>query len=180
MAVLLKMGNGKHEGYKNYNAVSKVLKYVLRIRKNEDRQNELLAFGGRGVITCYGGEEIINEFLYVQDIYRIDARKGRRMHHEVVSLNEAEFSKLGNDLRVLQAITEEFCDVYYSQGFQVVYAIHWDREKRLHIHFAINAVNYINGKKFHTSMNETKLREHYFNRIMEKYQNTCMGGVQCI
>lgn len=56
MAVLLKMGNGKHEGYKNYNAVSKVLKYVLRIRKNEDRQNELLAFGGRGVITCYGGE----------------------------------------------------------------------------------------------------------------------------
>ena len=45
---------------------------------------------------------------------------------------------------------EEYCyKEYFQQGFQVVYAVHWDNNKSLHVHFVINTINFKDGKKWH-------------------------------
>ena len=63
----------------------------------------------------------------------------------------------------------EMCMEYYNEGFQVVYGVHWEEIKKLHIHFAVNAVNFITGKKFDTSVTGNLYRKHRFNEIMKKY-----------
>ena len=51
----------------------------------------------------------------------------------------------------------------------MVYAIHWDKEKKLHIHFAVNAVNFMTGKKFITSKDGNNERERLFNEKLYCY-----------
>ena len=65
----------------------------------------------------------------------------------------------------------EMCMEYYNEGFQVVYGVHWEETKKLHIHFAANAVNYITGRKFDTSVTGNLYRKHRFNEIMKEYYN---------
>lgn len=66
----------------------------------------------------------------------------------------------------------EMCMEYYNEGFQVVYGIHWEETKKLHIHFAANAINYITGKKFDTSVTGNLYRKQRFNEIMKEYYNS--------
>ena len=50
-----------------------------------------------------------------------------------------------------------FDDIFSGQ-YQVYYGIHED-EAHLHIHYAINAVSYVDGKKWHKSRKEIEKLE---------------------
>lgn len=179
MALLTMMTYGK---YNNKDAVENVLRYIMRIRKYEDRANELLAYGGTGVPLYSTPELMIQQFLYVQKLFRIDSRNGRRMHHEVLNLRDEEYEKLGSSIQNLYQYALNCCMVYFEQGHQVVFAIHWERCKRLHIHFAVNAINFITGKKWHTSMNEVADRERIFRHLLnvniKAVEEGRMGGMK--
>ena len=175
MAELTLMTYGR---YINTNAVPNVIRYVLRIRKNETRRNELLFWGGCGIPLYACAEDVIGSYLHVQNAYNISSRKGRRIFHETITMTPIEFNGIRNNYEVLKVAIEEYCyKEYFLQGFQVVYAVHWDHSKSLHVHFVINTINFIDGKKWHTSHVETAEREISFNFILRKYQSPIVFGV---
>jgi Relaxase/Mobilisation nuclease domain. len=165
------MGNLINIGgrYANVDAVENLIRYVTRTRPNEQRRDELYGYGGAGVFRYDTPEIMAARFNAVQDAYEISRRKGRRMVHEVFSVADREFGGLNCDMGLLNQIALELCRVYYSQGFQAVYAIHWDKEKKMHIHFAVNAVSFVTGKKFCTSVRGNRDRGRSFNTKLYQY-----------
>ncbi len=155
--------------YKNTDAVSNVIKYVTRTRENEKRSNELVTYGGTGVGNYASPEIMEQRFNIVQNLYGINYRKGRKVLHEVFSITDSEFKKIGSDMGLVKQIALEMCREYFNEGFQAVYAVHWEEEKRLHIHFAVNSVSFVTGKKIDTSINSNDRRGEKFNKIMERY-----------
>lgn len=170
MAMLMMMREGN---YTNPDAIENVIRYITRTRRNETRGDELLAWGGMGV-GCYASPELmIEQFHYVQMAYGIN-ENGRMLYHEIFNITDEEFNKLGNDYNRVNLIALECAKVYYSNGYQVAFAIHDDRKKigtnkRVHIHFVVNAVNFSTGRKWHTSMKESFNRERSFNGILEGF-----------
>lgn len=179
MALLTMMKYGKYE---NTDAVENVLRYIMRVREHEYKANELLAYGGVGVPLYATPELMIQEFLYVQRLFHINSRNGRRMYHEVLNLMDKEYEGLGSSIQNLYRYALNCCMVYYEQGHQVVFAIHWERSKRLHIHFAVNTINFITGKKWHTSLNEFGDRQRVFQHLLKVHikavEEGRMGGMK--
>ena len=166
--------------YANAEAVDKVIRYVTRTRTNETRAENLQGYGGLGIFRYDTVEMMIGRFKAVQDAYGIRHRKGKRMFHEVFSITDMEFKGINCDMKLLNQIALELCGEYYRQGFQVVYAIHWEEEKKLHIHFAVNSVSFMTGKKFITSREGNRERERLFNEKLYCYcrmlhpENSCL------
>lgn len=173
MLMMMKWGN-----YTNPDAIENVIRYITRTRKNEIRRNELIAWGGMGV-GCYASPElVIEQFYYVQRVYGIN-KNGRMLHHETLNITDKEFDKLGNDYNRVNHVALECAKAYYSNGYQVAFAVHDARKKEeiniekinkgVHIHFVVNAVNFMTGRKWHTSMKESFNRERSFNGILEGF-----------
>lgn len=166
MGILLTMNWGN---YTNSNAVSNVIYYVTRTGKRADRADELQGYGGCGIGIYDNSEDIIQQFLCVQNCYGIKNRGGRRMYHEVFCLDDEEFNGIGCSVTILNQIAMECAKIYFDLGHQVVYAIHHEIEKKWHIHFAVNSINFLNGKKWHTGMRESTGRERRFNEILRYF-----------
>lgn len=167
MAILRMMTQGN---YTNKNAVGNVIRYATRTRPGENRLSELVSFGGMGVSMLSGAEDMVEQFLRVQNAHNIETRKGRRIFHEVFSLTDEDVFNIKYDMAILDTVARECCKVYYSAGFQVVYAIHYEPEKYYHIHFVVNSINYENGLKWHTNFNDNKQRERIFQNILREAQ----------
>ena len=69
---------------------------------------------------------------------------GRQMVHFILAFDDYENVSLGND-EIIQ-IAERFCGLFYDR-FQIVYGVHFD-SGNIHIHFAMNNVSYIDGKRY--------------------------------
>ena len=134
---------------------------ITRTRANEEHRNELIYCGALGCGCNIPADSMIQEFLYIQNVYNIEGRKGRRMCHEVFSLLDEEVAALNYNMSLLVSFAIECAREYYEQGFQIVYAIH--HQSKVHIHFAVNSINYRTGAKFHTTKVEKAMREDLFN-----------------
>jgi hypothetical protein len=170
-------GNSRYPkaNYANLNAVSNVIHYITRTRYRENRMNELLGYGADGVAVNADVDSIINQFLYVQDVFNINKRGGRRMHHEVYNLYDYEARELMFYPENLWLFGKDCCRVYYEMGFQTVFAVHFQQGKHFHIHFAINSISYIDGRKWHTSLEELKIRNQIFDQILMQHQIRVQG-----
>lgn len=153
--------------YTNPDVVENVIRYVTRTRVNEQRADELIAIGGKGIYYNLPVEDIINQFWGVQDLYNINQRGGRRIVHEIYSLSDQDFIDMNCEYINVYVVAELISEYYFKQGHQVLFAIHRDPEKKVHIHFVINSVNYINGKKYHSSKMDLDERKEEFNSIFE-------------
>ncbi len=163
--------------YSNLNAVDNLIRYVTRSRVNETRLNSLIGYGACGAGSDLSAEDLIQRMLCVQNQYGINVRGGRRMHHEVFSLLDGEVIHYGLTDDILLSFARECALCYYSMGYQVVYALHWEPEEHYHIHFVINAVSFINARKFHTSREDAARREFEFNQILFHFQFPESSGV---
>lgn len=166
MGILINSDTGN---YTNLDAVENVIRYITRTRKDENRLHELISYGGHGVSVFFDSTVMIMQFCKVQQFFGIQQRGGRRMRHEFFRFSDYEMQLLMDKLHLVDMIAKECSVVYFDMGFQVVYAVHYDTEKRLHIHFGVNSVNYINGKKFHSEYREFYGRERRLNEIVRKY-----------
>lgn len=166
---LLIMANRGH--YTNADAVNNVVRYITRTRINEDRQKELIYYNGFGVVNYLTPAEMISQMCMVQEKYRISVRGGRRIYHEFFLIGNEEFYQLNRNMEYVKRIAAECSRIYYDMGFQVVYAIHRDKEKKLHIHFCVNTINFNTGMKWHSSHKDLHEREMIFNTILYRYMN---------
>ena len=146
--------------------------------KDSDIGNLLKYIKGQGVqkyqlITyqntnglAHGYRKAARQIIRTQQIYNKHEDK-RRMYHMVVSF-PVGFSC--PDLFIAEVADSIGQD--YLQDYQTYYAVH-DSTDNLHIHFAINAVSYKTGKKWHKSKRELLQLRHdilnIVNTLQKKY-----------
>ena len=158
---------GNTQYYKNKDAVESVIRYISRTRYNDPRRNELIGVGGAGINGFASVEDIIQQFLDVQNIYGIKERQGRRVVHLIYSFSDQEFSDLMHqNFELINLIARDISSFLFQKGFQVFYGIHYDPEKHAHIHFAINSINYLDGKKYHSGAGDFKAMKEVFDQIV--------------
>lgn len=98
--------------------------------------------------------------LYKKEVQRYGKKTCRRIYHYVVS-----FPLSMVDANCVKMAAMEIAEIFSDQ-YQVYYGIHEDT-KHLHVHYAINAVSYVDGKKWHKSKKEIQKME---TQIREKGQ----------
>lgn len=162
-----------NQEFNSYEESEKLIRYITRTRKKENRQGDVAVIGGRGVRLSSGISTAINEFKQIQGMYepRRKGQYGRHCYHEIYSLND-EFSKsLGSG--DLDGLAYQLSQSYWESGHQVIYAIHLPDEDagHLHIHFAVNAIRLSDGHKWHTSKWNRKMREDRFDDITRMFIN---------
>ena len=159
-------GNGN---YTDPKSTEDVIRYVTRT--NKQSKKDLLAWGGFGISESLGIKTVINQFHEVQKLNTRKGPFGRYMDHEWYSFSETNHTKLLEYNVDLDSLAREMArDFYERDNCQVVYGIHQpdDTEKHIHIHFAINAVNYDNGNKRRENMRQTKEREKRFREMTQR------------
>jgi len=140
------MINFKKLQYKNTDSAEKLIRYITRTRENEDRRNELLGYGlNYGTAHHIPIEELIRQFEFVQKYH---ASKGSLMCHYTMPISTKLYDYyFEHDLRRLHNYAQMCCQHIFNMGHQVCYAVHQSASEQLHIHFAINAINFCTGQK---------------------------------
>ncbi|SCY80979.1 hypothetical protein SAMN02910292_03021 [Lachnospiraceae bacterium XBB2008] len=163
--------------YKDAYAIENIIRYVTRTRPNESRRDELLFYGALGVRENSSIEEMIHMFEYVQRNCR-KQNDGPKLFHEFYHFDDTRAQFFLNNIDKLMYFAYNSALIYYNMGFQVVYAAHYEPSrddetssrkgysKGLHIHYVVNAVNFLDGKKWHTNLGENqRSREEEMSNI---------------
>jgi hypothetical protein len=126
------------------NDICRLLKYTVAKGRNEGKEKTLFC-NGKGVSK--DSDKAIKQMIQVQKYYKKDNH--RRMYHIVVSFP----SDMTSEERI-KHWAESIAEMFFER-YQVYYGIHTSTDN-LHIHFAVNAVSYVDGKKWHLSKKEMK------------------------
>lgn len=134
--------NMKNEYYKKDGDVERLLKYIAG--EGKDALPNKTAY-----INACGLKK--DPCKAAKQIYKVQKKagkdRGRRCYQLVVS-----FPKDFDDKNVVIIVATAIANNIYEK-FQNYYGVHVDTDN-LHIHFAINAVSYVDGKKWHQSKKE--------------------------
>ena len=107
---------------------------------------------------------LIEEFLKTQSVFKNTS--GFRARHEIVSFQPDEYMDCLGVCQIVP-IAYHLANWYFNQGFQVVFAIHADTPN-LHIHFVINTVSFITGKKYHCNYSQFRNQKDYLESVITK------------
>jgi len=133
--------------YSNSDAIINTINYITR-NKRFGNEMDLLLYGGCGV-DLNNINSIIRSFIEVQDAYG-KYNKGRAVYHEFITFHDEEtVDREGKDR--IAVIASDYARIFYFSGFQVVYGIHCPKGKEKHIHYIVNAVNFMDGHKIRDS-----------------------------
>lgn len=124
----------KNNSEKN-DVVNNIISYILRPSKIPHNIT-----GGIGV-SLTSASDVIKQFKQVKKSFR--KTRGIPLQHFIVSFSAGE-EKLYS-LRQFQSIGYQIAE-YFNGEYQIVFALHED-SKHLHLHFAVNTVNFRTGKK---------------------------------
>ena len=135
--IVIKMNK---EFYSRDGDIEYIMKYIAGLTEGKEKTRYC---GGRGLPRDpqKAKECIVN----IQRYYR--KKKQRRLYHLMVSFPSTE-----EDVNYVKMVAENVANKFFEKH-QVYYGIHEDTDN-LHIHFAINAVSYVDGKKWHQSNKE--------------------------
>ena len=126
--------------YENSPAIKNLLRYVVS-KKGTDEYVD--CWGTKGLLKDINhAYKVINR---MQRYLRCD--NGKRMFHFVISF-PVNIKSQENVFIVADAIAS-----YLGEEYQLVYGIHCDTDN-YHIHFAMNSVSYVTGKKWHKENHE--------------------------
>lgn len=152
--------------YHNQTAVEYVIKYIAR--ENGKPKSDLICCGAMGATVFTDTDTTIQQFKCVQLLHKRKGNFGRYIDHEIYSFSEEEENKISQGNISLENIAKKMAQDFYADGFQVYYGVHKPdkTETHIHVHFAVNTVNFRTGKKRHENMGDTKRRQDRLNRIV--------------
>lgn len=124
--------------YTSFEAMKNLIYYIMAAEKTPNRII--------GAIAVYPieKEEIVRQFKQTQVLHR--NQKKNRALHIILSFSEEDSQWL--NLKDYEKIGYSVANYYGKANHQVVFALHEDTDNP-HIHFVVNKVNYITGKKYH-------------------------------
>ena len=150
-SIVIKM----HDQY--YQKDSDIKKLIRYIAGETEKKEKTRYCNGRGLpCNCKKASKAIIE---VQKGYRKDSQ--RRIYHLFVS-----FPDYVTDANYVKLVAESIADMLYEKH-QIYYGVHEDTDN-LHIHFAINAVSYVDGRKWHQSKKEFEKMKKEIQKIEKK------------
>ncbi len=142
------------EKYENTQDLCNLLNYIFR---DKDTGGYCRYFGSVNTDPY----NAMSEMMYIKECYR--KNDGRQARHFVVSL--------GNGSLIIpyeaNQLAMQIC-AYYANRFQIVYSVHDDTDN-LHIHFVLNTVSYVDGKKFTESPAELWRFKEYVGMLINRY-----------
>ena len=151
--------------------IENVIRYIWRERKEESRAGELLVKGAWGAPQWMGVKGVVQSFAAVQQLYSRKGVFGRYIDHEVYEFGDGELARIRRKGADMGEIARRMAENIYREGFQVAYAVHSKTGKEnVHVHFAVNTVNYRDQRKRRETKAETRRREEAFQRIAGECQ----------
>ena len=136
-AVVIKAMN---ESYSEDRDIRNLITYIAGESK---KSKEIRYYGGRGVSK--EPQKAAKNIIQVQKHY--GKADKRRIFHFVVA-----FPCDMDDAGLVKIVAENIAYMF-SDRYQIFYGVHEDTEN-LHIHFAVNTVSFVDGKKLHQSKKE--------------------------
>ena len=155
--------------YRNQDAPEKVIRYITRT--NGSAKDDLVVWGGLGIMEHLDPGEIARQFYLVQKMNTRGGKQGRLVDHEVYSLSEGEERLVQRNNADIDEIARDMArDFYGKDHCQVVYGVHKPDQgnTHMHIHFAINTVDFARGRKRRENRHQTKEREARFREILKE------------
>lgn len=150
--IVNKLGEHRNDG-----AVKYVVDYMCR-------SPFAMCSGGRGTI-CNTVEDVVAGFNLVKHLYDKDNRK--QVSHIIIGTERKE----GIVIPELLQIAEVASSYLYERGFQCFYVVHngsYECEDYQHIHFAINTINYIDGKRYYETFTNSS---NFKNLLAAHFEN---------
>lgn len=139
--------------------IKRLTKYIAGSGANKE-QEHVIYTGAHGINKEHNAAA--EQFIKTQRAF--GKTDGRRAYHLFVSFEES----INEPDVVVQAAKAVGAEIF--QRYQVFYGIHTSTDN-LHIHFAINAVSYVDGKKWHTSRPEfQEFKESVLERVNDVMQ----------
>lgn len=139
--LVIKMNENHYQQDKD---IKNLIAYIDGNGKNKDTQ-DVIYTSANGVKR--ESNEASGQFIKMQRA--LEKTNGRRAYHMVVSFED----NISNPDIVIQASKAIGKEIF--RKYQVFFGIHASTDN-LHTHFAINAVSYVDGKKWHASKPELK------------------------
>lgn len=137
--------------YDSLEALNNLCAYVVDYEKTRG------AYGGRGIIVSNAYETMV----YVQRLWAKDW--GRLAYHMILSFDDLEALVPWDAMNIAFQVSSLFFPRY-----QILYGVHVTQE-HLHIHFVINPVSLIDGKKLHIGYTETELLKSHIAYLVTSY-----------
>lgn len=139
--------NMKNEYYPKDRDIQKLLAYIAGKGNNEGKE-EVIRMRGRGISSnC---QRAAKQIIKMQKAYK--KNKARRCYHLIVSFPESMDNR-----NVVILAAHAIADMIWDEmHFQLFYGIHTSTDN-LHIHFGINAVSYLSGRKWHQNSGEFQM-----------------------
>ena len=106
-------------------------------------------------------DRIADSMIDVAEKYKKNKRL--RLHHFILSFD----SKYGEELDLIDQVVKAVCDEM-GKVYQIVAAVH-EKTDNPHIHFAFNAVSFVNGYKYRGSITEYWKLVHTIEDILDKF-----------
>lgn len=122
-----------------YAGVKRLLDYILNSEKTEGNRYV-------GSLNCGStAEKVLKDMIGTKKYFGKESRNphDRLAYHWTLSWSPDENITETEALR----ITQEFCEQYFGENYEVVFAVHNDKD-HIHTHICFNSVNRINGYKY--------------------------------
>jgi len=149
-SIVVKMNK---EYYQADSDIRNLLAYIAGESKNKEKTRY---YNGRGLPKDYKmATKVISK---VQKKYG-KANK-RRLYQLFVS-----FPKEIDDANYVKLVAENIANLLFDKH-QIYYGVHEDTDN-LHIHFAINAVSYVDGRKWHQNKKEFEEMKKEIRKVAE-------------
>lgn len=137
------------KSYSDENATATLVRYCAK--------SSLVGYIG---ITSY--KTAADEMQLVKTVY--GKTTGRQARHYILSFARSEPIVPSQALDIASQAA-----AYFADRYQVVYGIHTDTDL-IHIHFIVNTVNYVTGKKFTDEYTEeNQFRKHLKQILWDNY-----------
>lgn len=161
--LLNKAGSGR---YNNPDSIEHVIKYIAR--KNGETENDLICCGALGATDFTDIDTTIRQFRFAQLMHRRRGNFGRYIDHEIYSFSSEEEAAIRKANIPIENIVRKMAQDFYADGFQVYYGVHTkdDTMEQLHVHFAVNTVNFRTGNKRRENKTATKQRLEKLKKII--------------
>ena len=159
-----KAGNGK---YTNQDAPENLIRYITRT--NGEPKNDLIAWGGLGILEYQSINSIIDQFSLVQQLHTRNGGFGRLIDHEIFSFTPECESLLDENNVDIDRLAREMAYTFYETDHcQVLYGVHSPSKEdaHLHVHFAINTVSFETGNKRRENISQTRERNTQLQNII--------------
>lgn len=155
-----------HSRYDKADSIENLIRYISR--ENGKSKSDLICCGAFGATDFTDIDTTIKQFECVQLLHTRKGNFGRHIDHEIYSFSTDEEKKIAQNNISVEKLAEEMALDFYKDGFQVYYGVHKKdcTANNLHIHFAVNTVNFITGNKRREYKSATRSREQRLRRIV--------------